>query len=50
MEEQFANGRRFIDLHDATKAPTKFIPELFMGWRGRQDTNAAVGEPDLVPH
>ncbi|KAK9915336.1 hypothetical protein WJX75_007797 [Coccomyxa subellipsoidea] len=43
VEEQFANGRRFIDLHDATKAPTKFIPELFMGWRGRQDTNAAVG-------
>ncbi|EIE19347.1 Clavaminate synthase-like protein [Coccomyxa subellipsoidea C-169] len=43
VEEQFANGRRFIDLHEATKAPTKFVPDLFMGWRGRQDTNAAVG-------
>lgn len=48
IEQQFANGRRFIDLHEATKAPTKFVPELFMGWRGRQDTNAAVGKSAVV--
>ena len=47
IEKQFGNGRRFIDLHEATKAPTKFVPDLFMGWRGRQDTNAAVGKVKL---
>ena len=41
---QFQNGKRFFALPDGLKQPLTFNPDLFMGWRSRQDTKSAVGE------